>query len=97
MGRLNFNPRQVDSAIRKKLQLETRSGREETGWYMLDGKKLFSVTLPKIHGVLKPGTAKSIMSDVKLGADQFDQLVRCPMTGSDYKVTIRAKVEEGIL
>jgi len=48
------------------------------------------VTYPKGRGDINPKTAASIRKQLKLGWDDFIDLVKCPLTASDYeKITKR--------
>lgn len=88
---------QVANALKKKLGLRFRSGKEQTGWYELDGKKILRVTVPKGRGDLPSGTANSIREQVYLSKKQFADLVNCPLKGKGFEEIIRQKQKAGIL
>ena len=95
----SYRIRDVNRAVQSKLQLTLRSGRELNGYYELDGKKLFRVTLMHEYAgqEYRIGTLKKIRESLHLLPEDFDLLVRCPMSGADYAAYIRAKVERGEL
>lgn len=97
MASRSYKIRDVNRSVESKLHLNLRSGRELNGFYDLDGKKLFRVTLMHEHAGqdYRIGTLKKIRESLHLLPEDFDLLVRCPMSGSDYERHIRAKVEDG--
>lgn len=97
MGLLNVKPRELQRVINEKVKPEERrAGSEMNYWYRLDDKRLFRVTTPKVHqgSSVPTGTLHQIRSSLKLSTNEFADLVRCPMSGSDYEALIRKKVEE---
>src|SRR5262249_38650553 len=94
-----FSPRKVSRAIQQKLKPEMRSGKEIQAYYVLDGKKLFRITLLKEHAAdaIRPGTLNKIIQSTRLTKLQFVELVECPMTGSAYEKLIRQKIADGTL
>jgi len=98
MGLLHVDYRRVTRALETKVGLDFRSGRERVGWYVLEGKRLLTVHVPKTHrGDLPPGTAGAIRNDLKLTLAEFRDLVGCPISGADYERIIRQKIAEGLL
>jgi hypothetical protein len=98
MGLLNVDYGAVTRALEGKVGLDFRSGKERVAWYILEGKKLFTVHAPKKHrGDLPPGTAAGIRNDLKLTTTQFNKLVTCPISGADYQQIVRQKIAEGLL
>ena len=97
MARLNFSPRDVNHAIETKVPGERRLRSEAHYWCILDGKRLFRVTIPKVHSVssVPPGTLNQIVKSLKLSKPQFGEFVRCPMTGGDYEAFLREKAKAG--
>lgn len=88
---------QVANALKKKLGLRFRSGKEQTGWYELDGKKILRVTTPHGRGEIPRGTANSIRNQTYLTKDEFDRLIKCPLKGKDFDEIIRQKCADGLL
>ncbi len=79
----------VARAVSKKAGVRFRSGSEQTGPVVLDGKRVFNVTVPKGRGDLTPGTQNAIRDQLKLSRDDFTRLVDCTMTGTDYMNLLR--------
>ena len=103
MGSLNFTYRQRARAIRKIEGTEERGlviggGPERTSWYYIDGTKTFKVIVGQVHsGDMKPGTAKALLSDLRLNASSFNDLANCPMTAVDYHQHILQMKLQGLL
>ena len=88
----------MKGALEGKLSLAFRGGKENTAWYVAGGKKLLRVTAPKSHkGNVPTGTLSNIRNQVRLTNQQFADLVRCPMAGSDYEQLMLEKVRQGLL
>lgn len=87
----------VRRAIERKLKPSDFRGTKELNyWLELDGKKITRVTVTKGNADLKVGTEASIRSQLRLSREQFDDLVICPMTGTDYYELLRKKVRAGL-
>lgn len=100
MGLLNFKPDDIQGAIDGKLKPERRpGGKELQSWFVLDGARLFRITTPHKHSMssVPPGTVNAIRRSLHLTQPEFADLVRCPLSGSDYERIIRLKVDEGHL
>lgn len=94
----SFKYREVVRSIQSKLRMDFRSGSEPNAWYILDGKQLFRVTVPHVHeGDVPPRTLNEIRKQCRLPRDDFERLVRCPMSGSDYERRIGEMKEQGLL
>jgi hypothetical protein len=92
MGLLNVNYGELIRALEQKVGLSFRTGRERNAWYVLDGKKVLRVTVPKDHkGTVGTGLADQIRKNLKLTKLEFKDLLACPITGSDYERIIRDK------
>lgn len=85
---------EVGKSIDEKVR-PSGGGREDTGWFYLDGKKQLRVTVPRGHGPLAPGTCNKIKRQLHLTNEEFRALVKCPMTSTDYEKLIREKIAEG--
>lgn len=84
------NPRRITRALERKLRLDFRSGSERNAWYVLDGRKQLRVTIPRVHGSsFSPEVLRDLRNQLKLNQLEFDNLVTCPMTGSNYANKIR--------
>lgn len=97
MGRLNFTISDVRNLLENKLHVQPRTAGERNYWFYLDGKKCLRVTLPQGRGQLKPGTANSIVNQLKLCKNQFNEFVSCKWTLEDYVYMIRGKIAMGLL
>ena len=83
--RRNYSPRQLTNAFENKLGLAFRSAKHRSGTYYLpDGQPLFSVTLPKAHRSWSRGVQRDLLKATQLSPAEFDDLVRCPMTGPQF-------------
>jgi hypothetical protein len=87
----------VKRAVREKACAAGRSSKELNYWIHLDGEKVLRVTLPKSDDELRVGTQGSIRNQLRLAPTEFDELVRCPMTGPDYLNLLRSKRASGLL
>ena len=96
----NFRISRVTNFLENKLSIVFRKGSERVGWYILDGKKLVRISIPKIHGggaCLSPGLTKKVMNNLKVSVDEFIALYECPMTGTHYEQKMRELVKLGLL
>ena len=85
----SYTPRQLTRAFENKLGIPFRGDRHRSGWYSLDGRKLFRIVLPKSHRDWGIKTKSNIFEQTKLTRDEFDDLVRCPMTGPQFEARAR--------
>ena len=94
MGTLSgYKPKKLADCLRSKLGINFRSGRELTGWYYLEGKKILRVGVPKGHsGEVSPGYIHKIIGKLRLNREEFHLLYKCPMKGPDYEQKIRKRL-----
>ena len=78
----------VKKCCESKLGIQFRSGNELTGWFELNGYKAARVTVPKGKKPLPPKTYKSMARQLKLSTDEFDELLKCPLTYKKYKAIL---------
>lgn len=93
MGGLNsLKIRKMVRCLEDKLSINFRRGKEPTGWYCLDGKKVLRVTITNVHGsdTLSIGIAGKLKNSLKLDREEFLMLYECPMSGRDYEKKIRS-------
>lgn len=96
--RLTYKPRELRSGIERKLRLAFRAGSERNAWIQLDGRDVLRVTMPKVHkGDVPIGTLSEIRKQLALTREQFDRLIACPMSATDYENLIRVKQRTGSL
>jgi hypothetical protein len=96
LGLLNFNIKKVSEAIHNKVRPEG-TGREDTGYYCLDGKKQLRVTIPRGRGDIHPKTCTSIKNQLHLRTDEFRDLVSCRLTDTGFESLIREKIKKGLI
>jgi hypothetical protein len=88
----------VRRAIERKLNpSDFRGCKELNYWLELDGKKVTRVTVTKSNDELRAGTQASIRNQLRLSREQFDDLVICPMSRSEYYELLRKKIRLGLL
>jgi len=97
MGELNFSISDVQGTLEGKLRLKPRNAGERNYWFYLDGRKCLRVTLPQGRGPLKPGTANSIINQLKLCKKQFLEYLSCKSNLRDFEYTIRGKISMGLI
>jgi hypothetical protein len=97
MGELNFSISDVQGLLERKLHLKPRKEGERNYWFYLDGRKCLRVTLPQGRGSLKPGTANSIVNQLKLCKDQFREYISCKHDLRDFEYAIRGKIAMGLI
>ena len=89
--RRDYSWRELNNAFENKLGVPFRSGKHRSGSYRLpDGDRLFNVTLPQQHrrGISR-GLQRDLVRKTRLSPDEFDDLVRCPMTGPQFEARAR--------
>lgn len=87
----DYGWRELNNAFENKLGIAFRSGKHRSGSYRLpDGDHLFVVTFPQRHrrGVSK-GVQRDLLRKTRLSPEEFDDLVRCPMTGPQFEARAR--------
>jgi hypothetical protein len=75
--------------LESKLAIQFRDGKERVGWFMLDGRKEIRFTIPHIHSSWGKGTIGDVRRKSRLSSEQFDDLVRCPLSRDDYEKILR--------
>ena len=88
--RRDYGWRELNNALENKLGIPFRRGKHRSGSYRLpDGEHLFNVTLPHSHRSVSKGVQRDLLRHTRLSPDEFDDLVRCPMTGPQYEARAR--------
>lgn len=85
MDNARYNTMDVKKCCESKLGIHFRSGNELNGWFELDGYKAARITVPKGKKPLPPKTYKSMARQLKLATNEFDELLKCPLTYEKYK------------
>ena len=107
MARRTYSNREVERGIGKLTRLHTedsrngfdrRHTREKFGWYYVDGIRQFYISskLPPSGSVGK-GRIKSLLTNMRLRPEQFDDLCQCRMSGPDYHDFIKRLVRDNEL
>ncbi len=91
----SYAPRALSRAFETKLGIRLSGSRHRSGCYTLDGRKLFRVIMPKAHSNWSKSVQRSLRKATELAPDEFDDLVRCPMTGPQFAERARALFEVG--
>jgi len=85
MSRTLFEKKKIYECLKNKLNINFVETYELKGWYYLEGKKLIRFKVPKGRGTISIGFQKEIENTSKLSKEDFELLIKCPMTGSDYE------------
>jgi len=87
----SFNTAKVKTVCENKLKIKFRVRKECNGWVYLEDKKFARITIPKGKKNIPPKTYKTMARQLKLNVNEFDMLISCTMSGTDYirKHTIR--------
>jgi len=80
-----FNTDAVRRAVLQKSGGMRRAGKEENLPIYIAGTRVTRVTVPRGHGDLDPGTAKSIQNQLRLTSGDFGRFVGCALTGPEYE------------
>ena len=86
----SYRTHDVLKILETKLQMEIRSGKHNTCWYYLVGKKALRTTIPHGRQPFKSGTQRAVMRQLMLTPDQFEDLMQCPLTSEAYERIVRA-------
>lgn len=84
MSETLFNKFTIYNALKSKLKINFKPGRELSGWYCLDGVKRFKFRVPRGRGKISRGFQNQIEDTSRLNNDDFEDLIRCPLTGPKY-------------
>ena len=91
MGILSsFKTKKMTGVLNRKLSIAL-SGKEPSGYYCLDGKRVLRVHITNVHGgaTLSPGAANELKNDLLLDEVGLSRLYRCPMKGKDFEHYVR--------
>lgn len=83
-----FHIRQV---CERKLGIKFEATKETNGWFEFDGKRIHKISVPKGRKTLPKGTYASIARQLKIGVEQFDGLLDCPLKLENYIDILREK------
>ena len=85
----SYTPRDLTRACENKLEISFSGSKHRSGWYRLGQRRLFRIIIPKSHRDWGVKTKAHILRQTKLTPDEFDELVRCPMTGPQFEARAR--------
>lgn len=91
MKNAKFGADDVKRCCENKLGIVFRSAKEFNGWVVLDGRKAARVTVPKGRKDLTPGTYRCMARQLRLGVQEFDDLLECPLDGGTYAALLRQR------
>lgn len=83
----DFKEKDIRAKIINKINPEIKKGRSkhDKGKVIVDGKLAARVKLPNDHcRVMKKSKSKYIASDLGLEAEDFNHLIECTLSGTDY-------------
>jgi hypothetical protein len=83
----------LQNAIEKKLGLKPEIGKENNVYIEFEGFERIRVTYPKGRGDIHPKTAAFIRKQMKLGWDDFIDLVKCPLTTTEYYKLLKNRLK----
>jgi hypothetical protein len=89
MSKTQFNKDRVYNALKNKLNINFKPGRELKGWYYLDGIKTLQFRVQRGRGSLSKGFQKQIEQTSRLSNNDFERLILCPMTGPKFDNLMR--------
>ena len=84
MKNQSFKTNDVKHCCENKLRVIFRDGKELNGWVTINSKKVGRITVAKGRKDLPPKTYKSMANQLKLTAEQFDNLLECPLQWEHY-------------
>ena len=97
MGKTPFDKKIISNSLSKKLNITFKGKNELRGWYYLDGKKTIRYRIPKGRGTISYAFQREIENSTRLNNDDFEALIRCPMTGPKYDNRMRRLRDRNLL
>ena len=88
-----FKKQEIQRAIENKLGIKPRVGKENNAFIELADNYSIRITYPKGKGDLHPKTVQSIKRQTELGWDDFTDLIKCPLSASDYEKIIKKNIK----
>jgi hypothetical protein len=92
----DFTEKEIRNKIKSKLNpsIQSKRGSHEKGYIFLDGKLVTKVKIPNNHiRIMKPSKSSFIATALKLEAQEFNDLIECPLTGPQYEELLRTKLK----
>jgi len=97
MSKKLFDKYEIYTALKNKLKIKFKPGRELKGWYCLDGIKRFKFRIPRGRGEISHSFQKQIENSSRLNNDNFEALINCPLTGPKYDNLMRGLCDRNLL
>jgi len=91
MRNTEFDTSDVKKRCEDKLGIDFRIGDHYTGWYLLDGVKRQRISVAMGKKFIPPKTYKTMVEQLGLTVEQFDNLLACPLDGQEYENLLRGK------
>jgi len=90
MKNASFNTNDVKKCCENKLDIEFRKkGKEFNGWFKINEVKICRITVPKGRKSIGKGLYYSLAVQLKLTAEEFDELLECPLIKNEYEKILR--------
>jgi len=92
-----FTEKEVNTSLLKKVPgsiVKNRSAHPKLS-FELDGKKIKYIKIPNPHkNCFWPSQSKRIAEDLKLSPMEYNQLINCPMSGSEFEALAKERFAE---
>ena len=93
MRNSEFQTNHVKKVCEDKLHIRFRDAGEYNGWFILDGRKVARITVPKGRKFIPQGTYGNMARQLKLTVSQFDELLDCPLKKPRFEQILRARID----
>ena len=94
MKNAQYNTQDVKRTCENKLDISFKKSRskEFNGWFCLEGKKKYRITVPKGKKAIGQKTYQSMARQLGLSVLQFDDLLDCPIRLREYLQIISSQM-----
>lgn len=89
MDNTKYNSQEIRKVCENKLEINFQARKHFKGWYKLNGVKTTKIIVPKGKKFIPKGTYKSMAEQLKLEIQEFDELLKCPLSHEEYKRIIK--------
>ncbi|MBO8152717.1 MAG: hypothetical protein DRP91_04820 [Candidatus Neomarinimicrobiota bacterium] len=93
MKNASFHTLDVKRICENKLGIRFNKGKEFNGWFLLCGKKVARITIPKGRKPIPKKTYKSMAMQLKLSVKEFDDLLECPIDKEKYEEILKSRIK----
>lgn len=93
----DFTEKNIRSKIINKIKPTIKRGRapHDKGYIYLEDQIVTKVKIPNEHDdIMKHNKSQYIASNLRLSADQFNDLIECPLRGPGYYKILKEKEEK---